>query len=206
MTVMLERPKIIDVPHGSAAFQELCRTVLSMDVPDGYRAEVIGGKIVMSPRSRPYYSAIMLSIEEQLRPHAPEGHTVAGFPNLVAFPEQERCYGPDLYGVPRKVFKGKRRKFVDREALSLAVELTSPSTRNQDWKDTLQVYGTAGVPVYLLVDMLDEMVTVFWEPGENGYAKRDTVEFGDPLHIPAPFDCQLDTTDFVDALLDDEEK
>ncbi|KAA6221996.1 Uma2 family endonuclease [Streptomyces albofaciens JCM 4342] len=207
MTEMLERPTIIDVPHGSAGFQELCRTVLSMDVPDGYRAEIIGGKIVMSPWSLLCYTPIMQSIEMQLRPHVPAAHRIAMAPNLVAFPEQERCYGPDLYAAAASAFKGRRRgHFLDREALSLAVELTSPSTRDQDWKDKLRVYGTSGVPVYLLLDMLDEMASVFWEPSEEGYVKRDTVAFGETLHIPAPFDCQLDTADFLDALRDDEDE
>ncbi|MEU7146503.1 hypothetical protein AB0B15_00440 [Streptomyces sp. NPDC045456] len=110
---MLERAKIIDVSHGSTAFQELRRTVLSMDVPDGYRAGIIGGKTVMSP-----------------------------------------C------------------RFSRAGAMLRARSLRPPQEG----------------------------------PGENGYAKGDTVEFGDPLHIPAPFDCQLDTTDFVVALLDDEEE
>ncbi|MCT2594787.1 hypothetical protein LHJ74_33585 [Streptomyces sp. N2-109] len=45
MTVMLERPTIISVPPGSLRFQALCRTLLTMDVPVGYRAEIVGGNI-----------------------------------------------------------------------------------------------------------------------------------------------------------------
>ncbi|WP_030675646.1 Uma2 family endonuclease [Streptomyces rimosus] len=196
MTVMLERPKIIDVPRGSAAFQELCRTVLSMDVPDGYRAEIIGGKIVVSPWSKPYYTPIMLSIEAQLRPHAPEGHLIASAPNLVAFPGQDRCYGPDLYVAAASAFDTDS-SFLDGEALSLVGELTSTSTRGADWEDKLPVYGRAGVPVYLLLDMQEQHAIVFWEPSEDGYTKRRTVPFGDKLNIPKPFDCHLDTTDFI---------
>jgi hypothetical protein len=58
------------------------------------------------------------------------------------------------------------------------------------------VYGEAGVPVYLLLDMQEESATVFWAPSAKGYTSHTTVPFGKPLHIPAPFDCELDTGGF----------
>ncbi|MFK8846600.1 Uma2 family endonuclease [Streptomyces sp. Ac-502] len=198
MTVMLERPKTIDVPHGSAGFQELCRALLSLDVPDGYRAEIIGGNIVMSPWSRGGCMRVMRSIRAQLDPHAPQGHFVDHAPSLFTFPGQGRAYGPDVYGVASHVFDEGEDEFqFDGEALSLVVELTSPSTRNADWDDKLPVYGCAGVPVYLLADMQEKHTTVFWEPSRDGYTKRRTAPFGDKLPIPKPYDCVLDTTDFV---------
>ena len=41
-------------------------------------------------------------------------------------------------------------------ALSLAAELTSSSTRDDDLTDKVVVYGRAGIPVYLLLDMQEE--------------------------------------------------
>ncbi|MDX3387134.1 Uma2 family endonuclease [Streptomyces niveiscabiei] len=53
-----------------------------------------------------------------------------------------------------------------------------------------------GVPVYLLLDMPEEEATVFWMPWPKGYQSRCTKPFGEKLHIPAPFDCELDTAGF----------
>jgi hypothetical protein len=39
MTVMLERPTPIETLDGPPDFEAPCRTLLSMDVPDGYQAE-----------------------------------------------------------------------------------------------------------------------------------------------------------------------
>ncbi|MEU6703108.1 Uma2 family endonuclease [Streptomyces wuyuanensis] len=50
---------------------------------------------------------------------------------------------------------------MDGEALSFVCELTSASTRLVDWQDKVPVYGRAGVPVYLLLDMRDLTATVF---------------------------------------------
>lgn len=195
MTVMLERPMTISVPPGSPRFQALCRTLLTMDVPVGYRAQIVGGNIVMSPWSQKFYMPIMRALRALLEPHAPSGHIADSAPFLFAFPEAERAYGPDVYVAQESAFQGRGR-YVDGEALSLVAELTSTSTRDADWDDKTPVYGKSGVPVYLLLDMQEETATVFWQPTSQGYDSRLTVPFGDPLHVPAPFDCELDTSGF----------
>ncbi|WP_314172355.1 Uma2 family endonuclease [Streptomyces winkii] len=198
MTVMLERPTSptpIETPDGPPGFEALCRTLLSMDVPDGYRAEIIRGNIVVSPWSRAYYYVVMESIREQLRQRLPTGDTCGDAPFLFTFPGQERAYGPDLYVAAQGAFNSTRR-YVDGEALTLVAELTSPSTRDDDRGDKVTVYGLAGVPVYLLLDMEEESATVYWAPSEKGYTSHTTVPFGKALHLPAPFDCELDTAGF----------
>ena len=101
MTVMLERPTPIETPDGPPDFEALCRTLLSMDVPDGYRAEIIRGSIVVSPWSKGYYYRVMESVRDQLKPHAPAEHTCGDAPFLFTFPGQERAYGPDIYVAAR---------------------------------------------------------------------------------------------------------
>lgn len=195
----------IQTPDGPPRFVALCRTLLSMEVPAGYRAEVIGGNIVMSPWSKGYYFPVMEAIREQLTHHIPRGCVFGDAPFLFTFPETERAYGPDLYVAARKAFRTTRR-YIDGEALTLVGELTSPSTRADDWHDKPTVYGRCGIPVYLLLDMQEQSATVFWEPSELGYASRTTVRIGKTLHIPAPFDCDLDTSDFHPPAGDDEDE
>jgi Uma2 family endonuclease len=196
MAVMLERPTI-DVLPGSARFQARLRTLLQLDVhlPDGYRAEIIGGNIVMSPWSKGYYLPIMQSIRTQLEPHAPQGHTVDYAPYVFTFPDAERAYGPDIFVAEESAFR-TRKRYIDGEALSLVAELTSTSTRDADWDEKTPVYGKSGVPVYLLLDLQESAATLFWNPSDRGYASRLTVPFGEKLHVPPPFDCELDTTGF----------
>ncbi|MGX8906001.1 Uma2 family endonuclease [Streptomyces netropsis] len=82
------------------------------------------------------------------------------------------------------------------EALSLVGEFTSRSTADFDRRDKVEVYGRAGVPVYVLVDMLETTVTVYSSPSDQGYRSHTQVKFGDKVQIPAPFDCELDTADW----------
>ncbi|MFD7441870.1 Uma2 family endonuclease [Streptomyces sp. NPDC059909] len=195
MTAMLERPTTIDTPHGSQRFEALCRTLLSMEVPDGYRAEIVGGNIVMSPWSRGFYLPIMESIQDQLKPERREGHTMSAAPFLFTFPGEERAYGPDIHAAATAAFQTDSH-YIDGEALSFVCELTSSSTRLVDWQDKVPVYGRSGVPVYLLIDVQEKAATVFWEPSAKGYLSRTTVPFGAKLEIPDPFGCELDTSTF----------
>jgi hypothetical protein len=164
-------------------------------VPPGYKAEIIKGNIVLSPWHPGYCCLVMESVRDQLGPHLPAEHDIRDGPVLFVFPGDERAYGPDIHVAPRRVFETTSNR-LDGAALSLAGELTSPSTRDDDHLDKSLVYGRAGVPVYLLLDMQEERATVFWSPSPRGYQVRFTRPFGEKLHIPAPFDCTLDTTGF----------
>lgn len=201
---MPERPTTIRTPEGPPRFQALCRTLLTMEVPEGYRAEIIRGNIVMSPWSKGYYLDVMDSLVEQLTPHLPQGQRVSYAPFLFTLAGQERAYGPDVYVAAREAFRTSDR-YIDGEALTLVAELTSDSTRPVDWTDELPVYGKAGVPVYLLLDMREHTVSVFSTPTPLGYAERRTVGFGDELPLPEPFGFALETIGFGDVPEDERE-
>lgn len=133
---------------------------------------------------------------DQLRPHLPEGHFVRDAPAMFTFPGQERGYGPDVYVAARRAFRARSEQYVDGEALSLVADLASPPTFTEDLQDKVQDFGAAGVPVYLLIDIPQESATVLSDPGPRGYRVHNRVPFGKKLRIPAPFDCDLDTSDF----------
>ncbi|MGW1623215.1 Uma2 family endonuclease [Streptomyces sp. NPDC002172] len=193
MTLMTERPTISGTEPRS--FEALLDYLDELIVPVGLQAEIIRGSIVLSPRSKGYYQDAMELVCDQLRPHLPEGYRISAAPFLYVFPGDERAYGPDIHVAPRRSFRTVSNR-LDGEALSLAVELTSSSTRDDDLTEKVTVYGRAGVPVYLLLDMQEELATVFWNPSPKGYESRDTRPFGERLSIPAPFDCIIDTAGF----------
>lgn len=191
MTSMSERPAAIDAPP-TGAFEDLLRIVEELDTPDGYKAELIRGKIVVSPWSKLRY---LRPMRRQVEAHAPEGHVAETSPFLFVFPPAERGFGPDLFVADESAFDAQGRH-ADGAALSLVAELTSDSTKDADWLDKLDTYGRV-VPVYLVLDMQVEEITAFWDPSAKGYRSRTTVPFGEPLHVPAPFAFELDTSGFA---------
>ncbi|MFE9634274.1 Uma2 family endonuclease [Streptomyces sp. NPDC006463] len=175
-------------------FETLLRTVEEMDTPEGFKAELIRGKIIVSPFSKLRHLRRMRALREQLEAHAPEGHIAEIAPFLFRFSAAERAYGPALFVADESAFEGEGRH-ADGAALSLVGEFTSVSTRDTDWSEKLDVYGRL-VPVYLVVDMQGSEITCFWDPSPHGYRSRTKVSFDQPLHVPKPFDFTIDTTGF----------
>ncbi|MFJ7155524.1 Uma2 family endonuclease [Streptomyces sp. NPDC101118] len=178
-------------------FDALLRTVEEMDTPDGFKAELIRGKIIVSPWSKLRYSRPMRDLRAQLQAQAPKGHFADTSPFLFSFPGAHRAFGPDLYVVDESAFDADGRH-ADGEALSLVAEFTSVSTKDADWEEKLDVYGRL-VPVYLVVDMQESEITCFSDPSPHGYRSRTTVSFGEPLRVPEPFGFELDTSTFASA-------
>ncbi|MFE3767579.1 Uma2 family endonuclease [Streptomyces sp. NPDC059104] len=176
----------------SPTFETLLRTVEEMDTPDGFKAELIRGKIVVSPWPGPRHLRGMRALREQLQAHAPEGQIAETSPFLFRFSAAERAYGPNLFVADGSAFEGEGRH-VEGAALSLVGEFTSVSTRDADWNEKLDVYGRL-VPVYLVVDVQDAEITCFWGPSPRGYRSRTTVSFGEGLPVPRPFGFAIDTT------------
>ncbi|MET7655885.1 Uma2 family endonuclease [Streptomyces sp. NPDC005486] len=191
---MTERPAAIETPR-SGAFEDMLRIVEELDTPAGYKAELIRGKIVVSPGSKLRYLRPMRRLREQVEAHAPGGHVTETSPFLFVFPSSERGYGPDLFVADESAFDAEGRH-ADGAALSLAAELTSDSTKDVDWIDKMETYGRV-VPVYLLLDMGIGEINVLWDPSPKGYRSRTNVPFGRPVRIPAPFDFELDTSGFL---------
>ncbi|NKI42536.1 Uma2 family endonuclease [Streptomyces physcomitrii] len=193
MSLMLERP----TTDGTApsGFEALCAALDELDVPDGFKAEVIRGNIVMSPWSKGFYARVMDLVCDRLRDHLPVRHVISAMPFLYVFPSVERAFGPDIHVADARSRETTGTR-LDGEALSLVAELSSPSTREDDLTDKVESYGRAGVPVYLLLDMQEQSAIVHWTPTAKGYASHLAVPFGEKLWIPAPFDCALDTSGF----------
>ncbi|MEV6672708.1 Uma2 family endonuclease [Streptomyces sp. NPDC051162] len=202
MAVMVEipcvTPQAIDPAPEPGGFEELCHILEHVDahLPDGYRSEIIRGRIVVSPWSKGKYRPMLVNLVRQLEPHAPEGHLADRSPLLFKFSGHGGNYGPDVHVSDEELTKVDSIH-LPGEALSLVGELTSASTADFDRRGKLEVYGKAGVPVYILVDILNSAVTVYHDPSpDKGYRAHTQVKFGDKVHIPAPFDFELDTADW----------
>ena len=84
---------------------------------------------------------------------------------------------------------------------ALVIEVVSPgkSDRECDRETKFRAYASAGIPFYLLVDRFAEPVTItlFSEPGQDGYGKADAVASGPgggELRVPDPFGIVVDAT------------
>jgi Uma2 family endonuclease len=117
-------------------------------LPDnGYRHELIGGAIVMTPAPVPVHQRVIRRLLRLLEDAAPEDHEVFVAPIDYDLPGDQRVE-PDLIVVPRESV-GELR--LAGPAL-LVVEIVSPGSVVNDNVTKRGVYAEAGIPAYWIVD------------------------------------------------------
>jgi len=180
----------------------LLRTWRELDVPEGWRAEIDEGQIVLVPPPHAHHNGIAERVQRLLY----RGLTgeLGIYQTLgVHVAPLDKLYVPDLVVMPTELIAAADPETSDpldaSEAL-LIVEITSKGNAREDRTKKYRAYARAGVPMYLLIDRFDvrgAMATLFTEPNEDGtYKHSDAVPFGKPLTLPDPFDVTLLTADF----------
>ncbi|MFW5416050.1 Uma2 family endonuclease [Nocardiopsis sp. CNT-189] len=190
-----------------AQFELLLRTWRELDVPDGWRAEIIDGDIRLMAPPAALHNFILNLLLQFLPKHLPDAcgiYTTQG----ILLPSSSQLYIPDALILPnRALFEAIRKKsFPPASKALLTAEVVSPSSREQDRKHKLRGYALSGVPLYLLVDHWapeGPSVTLFEEPEDGVYRRRVTVPFGESLHLPEPFNAEFDTSQFTEPDEDD---
>lgn len=176
-----------------AELADLERTWETLDIP-GHRVELIDGQIVVSPSASRWHSSAIDRLIDSLfyvkRRNKWEFHT-----NLTVHiaATRERLI-PDLMIAPKDA-----PGFGDNELLGhgvlLVAEVVSPHSKGWDRVAKPRAYAQGLVPLYLLIDQLADpaTVTLFSDPGENGYRSCRAATAGQPLRLPQPLGITLDT-------------
>ncbi|KJK56209.1 restriction endonuclease [Saccharothrix sp. ST-888] len=176
----------------------LLDTWRELDVPEGWRAEIEGGQIVLVPPPNTGHNLIAARVHRALVRCLPDDVEV--FQTLgTQIARLEMLYIPDLVVVDTAVLAVDEDGPVDAADVLLAVEITSRSTARHDRTKKLWGYAHAPVPLYLLIDRFDEpgpTVTLFSEPHNGAYRQSLRTPFGKPVSLPEPFGVELNTEGF----------
>ncbi|MFD3610404.1 Uma2 family endonuclease [Streptomyces atroolivaceus] len=180
----------------------LLQTWQELDVPEGWRAEIDEGQIVLVPPPHAHHNSIAETVQRLLYRGLPDDLGIYQTLGVHVAP-LDKLYVPDLVVLPRELVTAADPETSDpldaSEAL-LIVEITSKGDAREDRTKKYRAYARAGVPMYLLIDRFDTrgaMTTLFTEPdGDGTYKRSDPVPFGKPLLLPEPFDVTLPTADF----------
>lgn len=182
------------MPAGERPDFPLAQAAEQVEVPEGYRVEIVDGSILVSPTPSAQHVRIIWQLEGALREHAPAGMAAVQMLTIELAPTGER-YVPDLVVVPVEVLSGPGwvRSAADAE---LSVEVASPANAGVDRVTKVRGYAVAGVPLYLLIDPPERSVTLFSDPHDGVYRSHVQVPFGKTVELPEPFGFALETTDF----------
>ncbi|WP_199037021.1 Uma2 family endonuclease [Glycomyces salinus] len=190
-TTELPRPITSEKPTAREVWEHL-------EPPTGFRAELLRGEVILSPTPADIHNHICSRLGLMLAQVALENDWDVTNTQTIVLPKTEEGVVPDLIVIPSEsMLTGDWQK--EPDDLLLVAEITSSSSRDRDLEVKLASYAAAGIPMYLLVDLFDHdgSVTLHSQPNEqDGYLERTTVLFGGKLHLPQPFDMDIDTTKF----------
>ncbi|MBW3356615.1 Uma2 family endonuclease [Streptomyces sp. 09ZI22] len=156
----------------------------------GDRVQIIEGIIEPVSPTWDHERAAKL-VRRQIEDRVDDLGCVEGSGNLD-LPGSSNWYVPDIAVVPEDLARGGGALLPDQTLL--IVEVTSESNAETDRVVKRRRYAEYGAPLYLLVDRMEGSLTLFSEPGRLGYTRVDGPHpFGTTVHLPAPFDIDLDT-------------
>jgi Uma2 family endonuclease len=178
------------VENGPELDEVLWQAWKAMELPEGYRAEIIEGAIEVSPTAHRSHALIANRVRRALDQFLDGGEYAchqdvnvihnrkAWIPDALVAPEDtEACGDEDDMGVKAG-------------SVHLIVEVVFPGKRNQD-RDRIRKrreYARAGIPVYVLIDDYDGQgaVTLFTRPNPDKADWEDIhrVPYGTDVTVP----------------------
>ncbi|MFF3575807.1 Uma2 family endonuclease [Streptomyces mirabilis] len=162
----------------------------AMELPEGYRAEIIEGAIEVSPTGRYSHGQIINLLRDDLAVFLKDGDFVAR--NDMNVIHEGSAWVPDLFIIPRDTdrYVTADGLGVTAAAVRLVIEVVSPGKRSQD-RDRVKKrreYARAGIPVYVIIDDHDNQgtVTVLTEPQPEkaDWVGVHRVPYGTDVTIP----------------------
>ncbi len=170
--------------------QALWQVWKAMEVPEGFRAEIIEGAIEMSPTGGHRHFSVNRRLSKALDRHlvgtgfssAQDGNVIAGMKVMI----------PDVFVAPDEddEIEHPEGLGVLASGVVLVVETISPGKegRQRDRVIKHRAYATAGIPVYVIIDDYDDggAVTVLSgpDPERGAYARSERTPYGEEAVIP----------------------
>ncbi|MCX4455660.1 Uma2 family endonuclease [Streptomyces sp. NBC_01728] len=162
----------------------------AMELPEGYRAEIIEGAIEVSPTGRYSHGQIINLLRDDLAVFLKDGDFVAR--NDMNVIHEGSAWVPDLFVIPRDTdrYVTADGLGVTAAAVRLVIEVASPGKRSQD-RDRVKKrreYARAGIPVYVIIDDHDTQGTVTVltqpQPEKADWVGVHRVPYGTDVTIP----------------------
>ncbi|WP_405928406.1 Uma2 family endonuclease [Streptomyces griseus] len=172
---------------------------LSLGMPEGFRAELIDGEIVVRPLPDGDHEDYIGLIVDQVTRRARTRMQFSGNKGLKlrsggGCPKNHAIPDGTFAPLELRLFRGAD-PWMPCEGVALVVEVTTTKPQ-ADREAKRRCYARGGIPLYLLIDRDDSSVTLFSDPENDDYRQLLTTPYGKPLPLPEPFAFDLETGDF----------
>ncbi|WP_225654099.1 Uma2 family endonuclease [Streptomyces pseudogriseolus] len=173
---------------------------LALDTPEGFRAELIEGEIVVTPPPDGDHEDCIGRIVTQVIRRSRTDMQFSGNKGLKlksggACPKNHVIPDGTFAPAELRLYRGAD-PWTPCDGVAMVVEVTS--TKPQADRETKRrCYARGGIPLYLLVDRETSSITLFGDTEGDEYREHRTRPLGKPLTLPESFGFDLDTADFL---------
>ncbi|KES07471.1 hypothetical protein BU52_08365 [Streptomyces toyocaensis] len=150
-----------------------------MPIPEGYKAEIVGGHIFMTPQRDTHFQ-IILDVLEQLRAKYPRKRLASDV--RIDFPGRLNGFACDVAAFADHSVKDSRGHWRYQDVEFIA-EVISRDTAANDYGPKKDTYAAAGVPVYLIVDPYTAEWHLHTLPKDGTYHGDVSFGFGEEIDL-----------------------
>lgn len=185
-----------------------------LPLPDGYRVEIIGGEMIISPGAPLGHNLVISDIIEAFAGHS--DFRAVGTTGFDLEPIQD-AYIPDVVLLDRvhaREIHAAGIRYVRPSDIAMAIEVTSRTNARNDRAPGPQLvradgsypkckwtgYASCGVPFYLIVDCDPRVAStlLYTEPDivEGTYLEVASRPLGEPIRLPDPIGLTIPTDEW----------
>lgn len=178
MTVLADRIEMAESSDG-LTLDAMFEWLEKMPVPEGYKVEIVGGNIFMSPQRNTHWE-IIFAILDQLRARYPRQRLKSDV--RIDYPGRLNGFATDvtLLADGAQLDDKRRWHYGDVEFVA---EVISKDTAANDYGPKKTAYALAEVPVYLIADPYQGRCHVYVHPKDGDYATETKIPFGDDVDL-----------------------
>jgi Uma2 family endonuclease len=125
---------------------------LAFESPDGYRDELINGRIIVSPEPKALHFDVAENVFELLKAACNKKHYKVAQRMNLRFPDVDSMPSPDVFVIERAEWQRVRAEEVypDGSKVLLAVEVISPSNRPTPLREKVAIYVGHGIETWVV--------------------------------------------------------
>ena len=151
-----------------------------LPVPEGYKVEIVGGNIFMSPQRDIRWEIIrwiVRALEDTF------GMKVKVFSDVrIDFPGHLNGFCPDVAKLRDNSVNDSEGRWRHQD-VEFVAEVISKRTAQNDYGPKKTAYASAEVPVYLIADPYQGRCHIYTHPKDGDYATETKVPFGDDVDL-----------------------